>query len=74
MDALAKFGGVYLDTDVDLIRSLEPMLENRAFLGFQRGDDYPHELVNGAVFGAEPGHWLPVVTSRFNQNSSSQDT
>lgn len=67
MHALAEFGGVYLDTDVDLIRTLEPLLEHDAFLGFQAGDELPATLVNGAVFGTSPGHWLPVtIRKKFN--------
>lgn len=65
MDALARYGGVYLDTDVDLIRPLEPFLDRQAFLGFQIGDEMPGEMVNGAVFGARPGHWLPIAIRRY---------
>lgn len=59
MDALTRFGGIYLDTDMDLVRPLDPLLDNTAFLGFQRGDERPDVMVNGAIFGTEPGHWLP---------------
>lgn len=65
MDALSKFGGVYLDTDIDLLRPLDPLRGDSAFLGFQAGDERPGELVNGAVFGAAPGHWLPVSIRRI---------
>jgi mannosyltransferase OCH1-like enzyme len=68
MDALARFGGLYLDTDVDVIRSFEPLLDRTAFLGFQLGDDCPEYMINGAVFGAEAGHWLPLAIRReFNE-------
>jgi mannosyltransferase OCH1-like enzyme len=68
MDSLTRFGGVYLDTDVDLHRSLDPLREHAAFLGFQAGDELPEELVNGAVFGAEKGHWLPsTIRKIFNE-------
>ncbi|MGK9164851.1 hypothetical protein KXR53_01055 [Inquilinus limosus] len=61
MDALSRFGGVYLDTDMELRRPLDPLLGNAAFLGFQMGDERPDVMVNGAIFGAEPGHWLPAT-------------
>lgn len=68
MHALAEMGGVYLDTDVDLIRSLEPLLQHHAFLGCQVGDEQPGEMVNGAIFGARKGHWLPtMIRDKFNQ-------
>ena len=60
MDTLARFGGVYLDTDFDVLRPVDPFIECRAFLGFQAGDELPGELINGGLFGAEAGHWLPT--------------
>jgi mannosyltransferase OCH1-like enzyme len=69
MDALSRFGGVYLDTDIDLHRSLNPLLDNAAFLGFQTGDELPQSMVNGAVFGAEPGHWLPATIRDIFNNT-----
>lgn len=69
MDALARFGGVYLDTDVDLIKSLDPLLSLKAFLGFQTDDmNSITDPVNGAVFGSEPGHWLPTSIRSFFNN------
>lgn len=44
-------GGIYLDTDVELRKPLEPLLANRAYFGFEDG-----KLVNtGCGFGAEKG-------------------
>lgn len=46
---VAKYGGIYLDTDVEVIRSLDDLLENPAFFGFET-----QEYVNtGIGFGAE---------------------
>src|SRR5262249_13577285 len=68
MTALRQFGGVYLDTDVELLRSLEPLLDCDAFLGFQNVGDTAHEMVNAAVFGTEPGHWLPcAIRKHFDE-------
>lgn len=44
-------GGIYLDTDVQVIRSLDPLLENRAFMGFENED----KIASGLGFGAEAG-------------------
>lgn len=55
MQALHTYGGFYLDTDVELIRPLDPLRSERAVLGFQTIEPGP-SWVNGAVFGAEPGH------------------
>ncbi|MBV9828893.1 MAG: hypothetical protein JO001_24990 [Alphaproteobacteria bacterium] len=71
MAALAQFGGVYLDTDVEVVRDLEPLLQHHAFLGCQNGGEEPDEIVNGAVLGAEPGHWLPrTIRTYFDEKLS----
>jgi mannosyltransferase OCH1-like enzyme len=54
---IREHGGIYLDTDVMVIRSFNPMLRNKCFLGFQV-EDIQKDRVNNAVFGAEPGHWF----------------
>lgn len=33
--ALERQGGVYLDTDVEVVKSFEPLLANKAFFGFE---------------------------------------
>lgn len=44
-------GGIYLDTDVQVIRSLDPLLSNQAFMGFET-ENY---INTGLGFGAEAG-------------------
>jgi hypothetical protein len=53
--ALQAHGGFYLDTDVELLRPLDPLTGEAAVLGFQRVAPC-RSWVNGAVFGASPGH------------------
>ena len=53
--ALFEHGGIYLDVDVELIKPLDDLLENRCFLVFQmrrRSDEW----VSVATMGSEPGH------------------
>ena len=47
-------GGIYLDTDVELIKSLDPLLTLCGYAGFQR-DGY---IATGLGFGAEKGNQL----------------
>lgn len=47
-----EHGGIYLDTDVELIKSLDPLLDNSCYFGFE--DD--SQIASGLGFGAEPGH------------------
>jgi len=44
-------GGIYLDTDVELLRSLDDLLENKAYFGFEDGEC----IATGLGFGAEKG-------------------
>lgn len=50
-DIIYKNGGFYLDTDVELIKSLDELLDNQAYMGFE-GKIW----INGGIgFGAEAG-------------------
>ena len=49
---IAEYGGIYLDTDVELVRNIDKLLENRAFFGFET-DEY---VATGLGFGAEAGN------------------
>ena len=44
-------GGIYLDTDVQVIKPLDPLLEHRAFMGFETME----HIATGLGFGAEAG-------------------
>jgi mannosyltransferase OCH1-like enzyme len=45
---LKEFGGIYLDTDVQMLKSLDPLLNHQVFMGFE--DD---RWVGASVIGAE---------------------
>ncbi len=46
------YGGIYLDTDVQIIKGFDPLLKYHAFAGMET-----YEFVNfGSGFGAEPGN------------------
>ena len=46
------YGGIYLDTDVELIKNLDDLLQDSAFLGFEDGKN----INTGLGFGAEKGN------------------
>lgn len=50
---LLNYGGIYLDTDYEIIGNLDDYLENEMFVGVEN-DDY----VGSAIMGAEKGNWL----------------
>ncbi|HMR91507.1 MAG TPA: glycosyltransferase [Chitinophagaceae bacterium] len=62
--ALMMQGGIYLDTDMQIIKPLDPLLDARCFLGFEAGSqDDPVFWVNNAIMGAEAAH--PFAADAF---------
>ncbi len=51
--ALYHHGGIYLDTDVEVLRPFDPVLDRRMFLGHETPT-----LVGTAIMGAAKGHPL----------------
>lgn len=51
-DIIYREGGFYLDTDVELIRSLDFLREEEAYMGFEEGN----AINPGCGFGAEAGN------------------
>ncbi|MCI9297959.1 MAG: hypothetical protein HFI10_11050 [Lachnospiraceae bacterium] len=55
LDIIYEHGGIYLDTDVELVANLDDMLYQEAYVGFER-----EENINlGLGFGAKKG--MPVI-------------
>lgn len=51
LDIIYRYGGIYLDTDVELIKKPDEMLDNEAYFGFEEG-----QFINpGSGFGAIKG-------------------
>ena len=51
-DILYQYGGIYLDTDVELHQSLDKLLYNQAFIGIEDGG----QINSGSGLGAMPHH------------------
>lgn len=49
LKVLSEYGGIYMDTDVELIRPIDDLLPLGCFIGFQ----HEHFVNNGLVIGAE---------------------
>ncbi len=64
LKALYEMGGVYLDTDVELVQPIDHFLEHAAFSGFES-----EKIVQTGVIGAQKEHrvigsWLDYYTDR----------
>lgn len=54
MYALYHHGGVYLDTDVEVVKSFDALLTNDVFFGFEN----KHLIASGLGCGASANHWF----------------
>lgn len=49
--ALSEYGGIYLDTDIEIVKNVSEILRNECFVGIEDS-----KLVNAAVIGAKAPH------------------
>lgn len=52
LDIIYNYGGIYLDTDVELIKSLDDLLENKSFFGFEDTGEGEYYIACGLGFGS----------------------
>jgi mannosyltransferase OCH1-like enzyme len=55
LHALYEEGGIYLDTDVEVLKDFSPLLHHECFVGFQQKEENS-DWVNNAVLGARARH------------------
>ncbi len=76
MYALYEYGGVYLDTDMEIIKSLEPLLEKDGFLAYEdTKKDGSGKNINAAIVGITPKHplikkMLDIFDDRMKNNEN----
>ena len=56
LDIVYQYGGIYLDTDVELVKNIDELLSHKAFMGFEDTGDGEFFVNCGHGFGAEPGN------------------
>ena len=62
LQALYTEGGVYLDTDVEILKPLDSFLDNQAFCCFEKAN-----ALCTAVMGAQPGNpWIHDLMDAYN--------
>lgn len=60
--ALQKMGGVYMDTDVEVLKSLDPFLHFNAFSGFENDDFVP----TGIMASEKEGKWVTELLAYYD--------
>lgn len=53
LDVLTKEGGLYLDTDMEVVKSFDQLPQDELFVGME-SDVH----INGSIIGATPNHWF----------------
>lgn len=71
--ALFNYGGIYLDTDVEVVKSFDELLHLNGFVGFE-----DKELVSTATIGAKKGNkiieeWLESYKNREFEKKGKKD-
>ena len=59
---LYHHGGIYLDADVEVVRSFDPLLHHHLFIGYERTD-----RINSAICGARQGQPFVQACMEFMQ-------
>ena len=70
MDIICKHGGIYLDTDVELLKSLDELLDNDFYIGFESRK----HVASGLGFGAVKNHIIPeTILNNYDAISKVKD-
>lgn len=70
LKALYDFGGIYLDTDMMVLKSFDGLLENKCFFG---AEDL--EFISCGIIGAEKNHWFVKKSiNHYNNFQISKET
>ena len=63
--AIYKEGGIYMDTDVEVLKPLDKFLENKAFTGFENEKD----IVTGTMGGQKGSKWIKLLLEDYDNIS-----
>lgn len=66
IDVVNKYGGVYLDTDIELVKNIDELLMNDAFCGFESSE----YVAFGLGFGAIKGNKILAEIKDYYDNTS----
>lgn len=67
--ALYNQGGLYMDTDVEVVKSLDELLKHRAFSGFQAEDQFP----TGIMASEKESPWIYELLKEYDELEFEKD-
>ncbi|MGM9876384.1 MAG: glycosyltransferase family 32 protein [Bacilli bacterium] len=59
---LYNYGGIYMDTDVEVIKSIDCFLDNKAFSGFENNNYVP----TGIMASQKGNKWIKILLEEYN--------
>ena len=63
LKVLYDYGGIYMDTDVEVLKSFDSLLDHHAFSGFEGFD-----RIQTGTMGAEPGNrWIELLLHDYDE-------
>lgn len=63
--ALYEFGGIYLDTDVEIIKPLDNLMNTNAFIGFENDTT----LMTGLMASSKNHEWILDILNFYENNN-----
>lgn len=70
LDILDRFGGIYVDSDVEILKSFDKFLQDPAFSSFETGDPTQTYLPTGMMAGEKGGDWVKYLKTYYSHGRS----
>lgn len=64
LHALKEMGGIYMDTDVEVLKNMDDLLHLTAFSGFENDDSVP----TGIMASEKDGKWVTELLAYYDNN------
>lgn len=69
LDILEKFGGVYLDSDVEILKNIDVFLDEPAFTSFEAGNPDQIMLPTGMIGAEKANAWIKYLKSYYDNRN-----
>lgn len=70
LDILDRFGGIYLDSDVEILKSLDVFLKAPAFSSFEAGNPNQILLPTGLMAAEKDSKWVKYLKTYYDRDRS----
>lgn len=70
LDVIDRYGGIYMDSDVEVVKNLDKFLKKPAFSSFEAGDPSQIFLPTGMMASERDGGWVKYLKSYYTPERS----